>query len=219
MLTFSSKHNITGKMARPKKNGPQIDWPAIYADWSTGQHTNQALSRKFGVSAMSIGRKAKNDGWTMTSGPVDNPGSIFVEEPTTPPEPKRKAAKTKAPKISDLLKQSTDIAHRLIAEVDNITTYQDEIRDIIIIEESDPLRRRAALKAISVTERTKTLKDLVATLKMIQTPAGAARAAKKTDDTEETPKGKKAQRQNEAEKAAQSGPFAVPSPPKLVVSK
>lgn len=156
----------------------------------------------------------------MSSGPAPDPDLIEDEEPTTRTAPANKAGKIKTPKVSELLKKSKEIVQRLIAEVDNVTTYQDEIRDIIIIEESDPVRRRAALKAISVTERTKTMKDLVATLRMIE-PGQTGRPRKEIPPEEaDQPQGKKAQRQAEAEKSAASGVFAVPSaPPRLVASK
>ena len=204
-------------MARPRKDGPQHDWPAIYADWLTGEYSNAQLARKHGLAPSSVNQKIAREKWTTTSGPVANPVSIMDDEPTTPAEPKRKPVKTKPAKVNELLKQSTEIVQRLIAEVDNVTTYQDEIRDIIEIEETDPIRRRAAMKAISVTERTKTMKELVATLRMIQ-PAKVGRPKKDEDAVADEPKGKKAQRQAEAEKIVGGGRFAPRSGPKLVVN-
>lgn len=208
-------------MARPRKDAPQIDWPAIYAEWVTGEFTNGALARKYGVSRARLGQKAKQEGWSTTSGPGPKPVVIEDAEPTIRTAPVDKPGKTKSTKMAELLKRSKDIVERMIDEIDNVTTYHGEIRDIIINEESDVVRRRAALKAISVSERTKTMKDLVATLKMIEAPPAVAKVAKTVkDDEADQPQGKKAQRQAEAEKSAASGVFAVPSaPPRLVASK
>jgi uncharacterized protein YjcR len=206
-------------MARPRKDGPQIDWSAIYADWVTGDYSNQALSRRYGVSAMSIGRKVKADGWSTTSGPVVNPVLTEDAEPETPPRRKADKDDTKGATTSALLKRSRLLAKRLLAEVEDITTYEGEIADIIVTEESDPIRRRAALKAISVGERIRMLKDLTATLNQTEAQNKAAKSATVAAE-DKPPEGKKAQRQAEAEKSAASGVFAVPSaPPRLVASK
>lgn len=208
-------------MARRTKDN-LIDWPAIYVDWRTGEFTNGALARKHGISRARLGQKAREDGWTITHGPAVDPIVIDDDDLETPAERTVKPGKTKSAKIPDLLKQSKDIVQRLIDEVDSVTTYHGEIRDIILQEETDVVRRRIALKAISVSERTKTMKDLVTTLRMIEAPPGAkavGRPKKEATDDADQPQGKKAQRQAEAEKSAQTGPFAVPQPPKLVVNR
>lgn len=210
-------------MARRTKDN-QIDWLAVYQDWVTGEFTNATIARKHGISRAQLGQKSKAEKWSSTSGPMVKPVVIDDAEADIPTEPSRKADKIKSAKIAELLKQSKDIVQRLIDEVDTVTTYHGEMRDIILAEESDVIRRRAALKAISVSERTKTMKDLVATLKMIEAPAGAKTVGRPkketTSDEADQPQGKKAQRQAEAEKSAASGVFAVPSaPPRLVASK
>lgn len=221
LLTKRHEHKITSHMARRTKDN-LIDWPAIYRDWVTGEFTNGALARKYGVSRARLGQKAKQDGWSTTSGPTANPVVTYDDDLDTPTTPTVKPGKIKSAKIPDLLKQSKDIVQRLIDEVDTVTTYHGEIRDMILADETDIVRRRIALKAISVGERTKTMKELVTTLRMIEAPPGAkavGRPKKDATDDADQPQGKKAQRQAEAEKSAQTGPFAVPSPPKLVVNR
>jgi len=206
-------------MARPRKDSPKVDWTLIYEDWRTGKFSNAELARKYGLAASTVNNRVARDRWSMTSGPIPDPVITEPAEPTTPSRPALKGRKTKPAKVSDLLKRSTELITRLLAEVEDVTTYEGEISDIIIQEESDALRRRAALKAISVSERTKTVKELVTTLRMIQPgQPGRPRKDVPADDADQ-PQGKKAQRQAEAEKSAQTGPFAVPSPPKLVVNR
>lgn len=206
-------------MARPKKDAPQIDWQAIYDDWLTGKSSNAQLARKYGLAPSTVNQHIQRNRWSMTSGPIAKPVVTERVEPETVDEPMDKPGKSKTPTVAQMLKKSKDIVNRLISEVENVTTYQDEIRDLIFVSEEDPLKRRAALKAISVTERTRTMKDLVTTLRMIE-PGKPGRPRKEANEDEaDEPKGKKATRQAEAEKAAASGVFAVPQPPKLVVNR
>ena len=76
---------------------------------------------------------------------------------------------------------------------------------MICQEEGDPRRRQALLKAISLGERSKTLKDLATTMKTLNEAAG--------------PQGVKQQRQAAAENAAAAGnKFAPRTGPRLAVS-
>ena len=204
-------------MARRRKNDPQPDWSAIYNDWLTGEHSNAQLARKYGLAPSSVNQKIARDKWTTINGPVRNPTPI---EPADEPTPKRRRDKPdviKSLSVEALRKRAKDLAQRLLAEVEDITTYESEIADIIMIEETDPVRRRAALKAISAETRIKMTKDLTAIIDAVDGKKAAGRPKK--DEATDKPEGKKAQRQEAAERAATSGVFAVPSPPKLVSSK
>lgn len=202
-------------MVRPLKDGPQIDWPAIYRDWLTGEYSNAQLGRNYGVSSMSIGRKAKADGWSKDNPPISYPDQT-MDEPVDDLDETIELPKVKLQRQSVLMRRGKELAQRLLSEIEDTTAHHSEIATIIINTEHDALRRRAALKAISTDQRAKTLKEVIATLKMIEAPPAAAKTAK---DTADKPEGKKAQRQEAAERAATSGVFAVPSPPKLVSSK
>ena len=119
---------------------------------------------------------------------------------------------TIAEALRRLTKKSVDVV--TTAEVEDATTYEGEISDLIALEETDPMRRRAALRALSSGERIKNLKELTY---VIDAADGKKTAKLKAENADE-PKGKKAERQASAEKAAASGVFAVPSPPRLVVN-
>lgn len=185
-------------------------------DWVTGEHSNRQIALKHGVSATSIGRKAKEDGWTTTSGPVDDPTLSDDDEIKIAPRRPGKPDVTKSLSTDQLRKRAKDLAQRLLAEVEDITTYESEIAEIIIKEETDPMRRRAALKAISAETRIKMTKELTAIIDAVDGNKNKGGRPRKEEIDE--PKGKKAQKQAEAEKVA-AGRFAArPGPPKLVAN-
>lgn len=195
-----------------KKKG--FDWVAIYADWLAGEMSNQAIARKHGCTAQAIGQKAQRDGWTGRIGPDGRPIVIERPVPATAERPPGKPDVTKEQTPAQLRKRAKRLAQRLLAEVEDVTTYEGEIAEIILKEETDPVRRRAALKAISVDVRIKNLRELTAVIDAVD----GKRVSKMKSDEADEPKGKKAQRQKSAEKASSSGVFAVPAPPRLVVN-
>jgi hypothetical protein len=200
-------------MGRPTRDN-QPDWPTIYADWLTGTMTNAALGRKHGVTTASIGRRVKTDGWTSTHGPNRNLDRTEPAEPTTPTARKAKPDVSKSLSTDQLRKRAKDLAQRLLSEIEDATTYEGEIGDIIQAEESDTVRRRAAMKAISSGERIRNLKEITAIIDAVD----GKRKITKTADTAEKPQGKKAEQQAEAEKIA-AGRFAPRSgPPRLVAN-
>jgi hypothetical protein len=109
------------------------------------------------------------------------------------------------PDTSTVPERARALAGRMVDELDTVTAHHGELEDMICTEESDPRRRGALLKAISLGERAMTLKNLSQTLKTLQ-------------EAGEGGGGKKAQRQANAEKSSSGGRFAVRSAPKLVVS-
>lgn len=201
-------------MARPTKDN-QPDWPTIYADWLTGTMTNSALARKHGVSKASIGRRIKVDPWTTTSGPVHKPVITEPAEPTTPKARKGKPDLVKSQTADQLRKRAKDLAQRLLAEVEDATTYEGEISDALLAEESDVIQRRVIRKALSSGERIKNLKEITAIIDAVD---GKRRTAKTAEAAADKPQGKKAEQQAEAEKIA-AGRFAPRSgPPRLVAN-
>jgi hypothetical protein len=200
-------------MARPRKEN-EHDWPAIYADWLTGTMTNKDIGRKHGVTGATIGQRIKREQWTTINGPRPKSSIIQPAEPATPKVRTHKPDVSKSMTVDQLRKRAKDLAQRLLAEVEDVTTYEGEIGDIIEAEESDTMRRRAAMKALSTGERVKNLKELTAIIDAVD-----GKKAKAVKEAASIPEGKKAQRQEAAERAATSGVFAVPSPPKLVSSK
>ena len=176
--------------------------------------SNRQLAKKHGIGHTTIAHKIAKENWTL-----DGPSNYADLTPDEPDEvddytPDASGNKPKATKA--MMKHAKELAHRMLSEVENVTSNHDEITKIIMTTESDYRRRQAMLKAISVDTRAKTLKEIVATIKMIEeAPKVAAKAAAAA---EKVPEGKKAQRQAEAEKIVGGGRFAPRSGPKLVVN-
>lgn len=196
-------------MARRTKNN-EPDWLPVYLDWLTGKYSIAELGRRHGLAGTSVRQKIGRDKWTAENGPA--PKRPVIPDTPTPTPAERRAVKQQ--NAQQLRKRALNLAQRLLAEVEDATTYEGEISDLIALEETDPMRRRAALRALSSGERIKNLKELTY---VIDAADGKKTAKLKAENADE-PKGKKAERQASAEKAAASGVFAVPSPPRLVVN-
>lgn len=200
-------------MGRPKKND-QIDWCAVYADWLTGTMTNSLIARKYGVTPASVGQRIKRDGWSTTSGPVRQPVMTEPPEPTTRTAPAKQPKPSKSMTADQLRKRAKDLAQRLLAEVEDATTYEGEIGDILLMDEQDTVQRRTIRKALSSGERIKNLRELTAIIDAVD---GKRKNAKVADAVADKPQGKKAEQQAEAESVA-AGRFAPRSGPKLVAN-
>lgn len=177
-----------------KKTDKPIDWKDIEADYRAGKMSTREIARWHGISDTAVRKMAKKSGWERKSTP-----DHIVPEPVVV----RTAVATVAPK--DLGERGKALAGRMMDELDAVTSLHGELEDMICTEESDPRRRQALLKALSLGERAKTLKDLSLTLKTLNEASA--------------PDGKKAQRQANAEQAAsQGGRFAVRQGPARAAS-
>lgn len=183
-------------MTRTKSDKP-IDWIGIERDYTAGMMSNREIARWYGVSETAIRKKAKQEGWTRK----EKPKGPWQENS----ERRSAAAEIVVPtsvRPEALTDRAKGIAGRLMDELEAVTAHVGELEDMICTEESDPRRRQALLKALSLAERAKTLKDISTTMKTLNEAAA--------------PEGKKAQKQAAAESVG--GRFAAPSAPKLVVS-
>ena len=183
-------------MTKTKSDKP-IDWIGIEQDYTAGVMSNREIARWYGVSETAIRKKAKQEGWARKEKPK-GPWQENSERRTAAVEIVQPAS-VKPEALADRAK---GIAGRLMDELESVTSFVGELEDMICAEESDPRRRQALLKALSLSERAMTLKNLSTTLKTLNEAAA--------------PEGKKAQKQAAAEKVG--GRFAAPSAPKLVVS-
>ncbi|MBL0374025.1 hypothetical protein JJB09_18550 [Rhizobium sp. KVB221] len=179
------------------KNDKPIDWVGIERDYRAGVMGIREIARWYGVSDTAIHKRAKADGWTRKEAPkgpfqeLREQRAVSIE--IIPPA---------SVKPEDLSDRGRAIAARMMDELEAVTAHVGDLEDMICDEESDPRRRQALLKAISLGERASTLKNLSTAIKTLNEAA--------------TPEGKKAQKQAAAEKVG--GRFAAPSAPKLVVS-
>lgn len=175
------------------KRDKPVDWAGIERDYCSGSMGIREMARWYGVTDTAIRKKAKADAWVRHEQPrhiADEPPAQRLTNPATDPP--------------DLADQARGLTGRMMDELDTVTSMHGELEEMICSEESDPRRRQALLKALSLSERANTLKNLSATLKVLNEAAA--------------PDGKKAQRQDRAEAASSTGKFAAPSAPKLVVS-
>lgn len=178
------------------KEGKPIDWGSIETDYCSGAMGVREIARWHGVSHTAIQKRAKLKGWERKA----QPGHI--ERQTVPRAPSVAPAVDVDP--AGVTDRARSLASRMVDELDTVTAHHGELEEMICTEESNPRRRNALLKALSLGERAMTLKNISLTLKTLGEAADAG--------------GKKAQRQARAEKSASGGKFAVRSGPKLVVS-
>lgn len=181
-------------MPKSKQDKP-IDWIGIERDYKAGVMSNREIARWYGVSETAIRKKAKQEAWARKDKP---------KGPWQDSSERRSAVEIVQPasvKPEALTDRAKGIAGRLMDELESVTAFVGELEDMICAEESDPRRRQALLKALSLGERAMTLKNLSTTLKTL--------------NEVQAPEGKKAQRQAAAENVG--GRFAAPTPPKLVV--
>lgn len=175
-----------------KENKP-IDWDGIEKDYRAGALSVRDIARWYSVSHTAINKKAKAEKWIRAEQPKHLDRREPVERLTKPAE---------AP--ADLSEKGKALAGRMMDELDAVTSLHGELEDMICAEESDSRRRQSLLRAISLGERAKTLKDISATLKTLSEAAA--------------PVGKKAARKDAASAASSGGGKFAPRPgPKLVV--
>lgn len=170
-----------------------IDWASLEGDYCSGAMGIREMGRWYGVTPAAIRKRANKFGWVRKESKVS---AEREPEPRVPAVPSIAAA--------DVPERARELAGRMVGELDVVTAHHGELEDMICAEESDPRRRAALLKAISLPERAMTLKNLSQTLKTLGEAAEVG--------------GKKAKRQANAEKSAATGRFATPSGPKLIVS-
>jgi hypothetical protein len=172
------------------KKNKAIDWVGVERDYRAGVMSIREIAKWYAISDTAIHKKAKAEGW---------------ERKQQPPHVERKAlvgeiVSVKADaKPEELTDRARGIAARLLDELDTVTANVGQLEDMIEAEESDPRRRGALMKAISLGERAMTLKNISATMKTLTEVMA--------------PDGKKAARQDSAERASSGGKFKVPAAP------
>lgn len=177
------------------KNGNKsIDWQGVEKDYCAGVMGVREIARWYGISDTAVHKKAKAEGWVRPKQKKTLKASAPARaEAPVPSEPASPA---------DLADRGRGLASRLMDELEAVTANVGELEEMIHSEESDPRRRQALLKALSLGERANALRTLSMSLKTLNETA--------------MPEGKKAQRQSAAEKVG--GKFSVPSAPKLIVN-
>lgn len=183
-------------MADEKK---PIDWPSIRSDWSKSDKSIRWLASWYQISEAAIRKKAKAESWPDRPAKARNP----VRSGDAPRNDPVIMAGVDATDPEQIVSKGHNLIFRLLDELDATTTHHTQLAEMIEAHEEDPRRRAAMMKAIELPGRANVIKALA--------------TAFKTWNEAKAPEGKKAQRQQAAEKSSSSGKFAVPSAPKLVV--
>lgn len=184
-------------MEKTKKN-KAIDWKGIEADYRAGVMTIREIARWYGVSDTAIHKKAKAEQWERKP---KQPGPFEEAKAQRTTTVHAEIIAPVSLKPEDLTNRGRALAGRLMDELETVTSHAGELEDMICQEEGDPRRRQALLRALSLSERAKTLKDVAATMKTLNEAAAP-------------PGGKKEEAQRNAETAANK--FATRTPPRLV---
>lgn len=172
------------------------DWAAIKAEWCAGDLSNVKIAAKYGVTEGALRKYAKANEWER--GNPAKPNLAPIEKSTPPP----KVVDTDS--AQEISANALSIAARMVAELDATTSLLAEIEGWIEEDTKDdnsPTRRNAMLKAISLPTRALTLKTIQQAITEMQKVG--------------KPDGKKAQRQQAAEKVHER--FKPGKPPLALV--
>lgn len=183
-------------MADKKK---QTDWVAIRSDWEKSDKSIRWLASWYQISDAAIRKKAKSEGWPDRPKPA-------AKQVRTDDQPVREPVMMAGVDATDpeqIVGKGHNLIFRLLDELDASTARIGEIEKFIEMHEEDPRRKAAMLKAVSLAGRANVVKALA--------------TAFKTWNEAKAPEGKKAQRQEAAEKVA-AGKFAPRGGPKLAVN-
>ena len=177
-----------------------IDWPAIKSDWSKSDKSIRWLADWYQVSNAAIRKKAKQESWPDRPEKARKP----VRTEGAPRDEPVIMAGVDATDPEQIVGKGHNLIFRLLDELDASTSKIGELEMLIEANVEDPRQQAAMLKAVSLAGRANVVKALA--------------TAFKTWNEAKAPEGKKAQRQENAQRASSGGKFGVPNAPKLVVN-
>ena len=181
------------------------DWPAIKADYLRGDESVRDIADWHGISDTAIRKRARAEGWPPRPEKVRKVAKCEPPVRTTPvPKPATPEAAAKAADAGEIANVGRGLVHRMLDELDGVTTNIGELEELILVEtSSDPntKRRDAMFRAVSLGGRASTLKELATALKTLNEASA--------------PQGKKAAAQDKANAVA--GRFRPMGPPALKV--
>lgn len=195
-------------MAKDKK---PIDWAGIERDFCKSTSSIREIARWFGCSDKAIRLKAKEKGWPRPEGATPRPAPQLpptLDEVVAPLVARMKPVDAEPVRPEAILDRGRDLVVRMMDELEVTTSYIGEMEEQILAStpgKNDGNRREAMMKAVSLSTRAGTLKNL-------------ALAAKTLSDAA-VPDGKKKQRQAGADEATSGGgKFAQRTGPRLVAN-
>lgn len=178
-----------------------LDWTAIRADFEGRKLSNRRIAKKHGVSESAIRKRAEAENWVRTahqSAHSAHQAHVVILPPSA------QARRRSGGPAKGHVELGSDLALRLLDELDAATTHAGELEEMIVEEtagDANTRRRSAMMKAVSLPVRALTLKTIAQAL-------GALKGV-------EGEKGKKELAAERAQ-AAVTGRFAPRPPPKFV---
>jgi hypothetical protein len=164
------------------KSRSSIDWGRIEIEYLAGEDSIREIADRHEISDAAIRKRAKRDGWIR---PVRTANR---REPERQPPPPPAADPERAREPGTIADDGRALIARMLDELDVVTSQRGELEDMII-EATDnddgDARRSAMMKAVSLPERSNTLKTLALALKTLNEAAA--------------PQGKKAQAKDRAQ--------------------
>jgi len=188
---------------------PPANWEEIASAYCAGSLSNRQIAKQFGIAESTLRKRIASEGWDKTGAQKVRTRTTKVRTAAHSGQP---AQKRPSPVVAEAIPEDIEgrllcLAERMTDELEEITAHQGEISEAIEIETMDdenPRRKEAMLKAISHPIRANSLKTIAQTVALL----GGRGSSKK---------GKKEQLKDAAETAS-SGRFSPMHQPKLVVN-
>lgn len=154
----------------------QVDWEAVEREFRAGQLSVSEIGRHYGVSHTAINKRARKGGWKRDlSEQVRKEVSARLVSPEVSAANAQEAVETAAARGVALVRshqaslgRANRIAEKLMAELDTGTDHNEAIEAEIWADtaaDTNTQRRTSMLRAVSLSSRAATLRELSQTLK------------------------------------------------------
>jgi hypothetical protein len=161
------------------------EWSRIQNEYLAGEDSIREIADRYEISEAAIRKHAKAKGW-------ERPVRMRKPVRTLLPAPRLAIAEPLEVRepvdAGTIAENARQLAARMLDELDAVTSFQGELEEsieILTANDENDSRRDAMMKAVSLPARSQILKNLAASLKVINEAAAPT-------------KGKKAQAQDRA---------------------
>lgn len=161
------------------------DWQRIEIEYCEGEVSIREIADRYELSDTAIRKRAKAEGWVRK---VRTPKKC---EPERSPPPPALTDPEKPADVAAIADGGRGLVHRMLDELDVVTSRRGELEDIIIAatdDDDEDARRDSMMRAVSLPSRANTMKTLALALKTLNEASA--------------PQGKKAAQQVKADQVA-----------------